>query len=355
MNLAESLLKWYDENHRELPWRQDQEPYKIWVSEVMLQQTRVEAVRPYYERWMERFPTLQDLAQASEEEVLQYWQGLGYYSRARNLHRGVREVAETYDGQVPQERTKVLALSGVGDYTAGAILSIAYNKPEPAVDGNVLRVFSRLYCLENDITKPAAKKQVTDLVSVVLPLDRPGDFNQAIMDLGSLLCTPKNPDCTHCPLNSFCLAYQQDRQRELPLRKKNAPPRIIPVAAAIVQSAGQFLLCKRPGKGILANMWEFPAVEIENKQDGPSQLESLLCRLGQQVFVEPLPVMELIHTFSHRQWQIAFYPCKTVMRQELPDLAHCRWVSPNEWSELSFAGPHRKMAAYLESDGMAES
>lgn len=349
MNLAETLLKWYDENHRELPWRQDQEPYKIWVSEVMLQQTRVEAVKPYYERWMTRFPTLQDLAQASAEEVLQYWQGLGYYSRARNLHQGVREVAELYGGQVPNEREKIIALSGVGEYTAGAILSIAYNKPEPAVDGNVLRVFSRLYCLENDITKPAARKQVTELVSGVMPDDRPGDFNQAVMDLGSAICIPKNPSCAQCPLDQHCLAYKQGRQRELPVRKRSAPPRMIQVAAAIVQAEGRYLLCKRPAKGLLANMWEFPSIEIENKNDGPMELESLLCRLGQQAFVEPVPVLELIHTFSHRQWQIAFYSCQQVRRQEMPNLNHIKWLSPETWSALSFAGPHRKMAAELEA------
>lgn len=354
MELAKALLKWYDENSRELPWRQNQEPYKIWVSEVMLQQTRVEAVKHYYERWMARFPTLKELAQASAEEVLQYWQGLGYYSRARNLHQGVREVAEAYGGQVPDERDKIITLSGVGDYTAGAILSIAYNKPEPAVDGNVLRVFSRLFCLDEDITRPAAKKQVTQLVTTVLPYDRPGDFNQALMDLGALICTPKNPGCSQCPLDQFCMAYKEDRQRELPVRKKAAPPRTVKVAAAIVQSEGLFLLHKRPAKGMLANMWEFPSVEIGDEQDGPEQLESLLCQFGQQAFIEAMPVMELTHTFSHRQWQIAFYSCQIVQRGDLPNSTNVIWASPGEWSALSFAGPHRKMAAYLENTVTAD-
>lgn len=346
MKLAIMLLAWYEGCKRDLPWRKDKDPYKIWVSEVMLQQTRVEAVRPYFERWITRFPTLQSLASAEEEEVIQYWQGLGYYSRARNLLRGVREVNASYGGQIPDTKKEVAGLTGIGDYTAGAILSIAYNKREPAIDGNVLRVFSRLYCIEGDIASSLVKRQIRELVDRELPSDQPGNFNQAVMDLGATICIPKTPRCEVCPLEKCCCAKEQEVQGQLPFKKKKTPPIPVRLLAGIVQDGEKFLLRKRPPTGLLAGMWEFPTVEIPSGEEELQIFErGFLCDTGQEVEVGNL-LFQCIHIFSHRRWDISFYHCINSPSNR-PLSSDLFWASRKDWEKLSFAGPHRKMASYL--------
>ncbi len=346
MRLATILLIWYEGCKRDLPWRKDKDPYKIWVSEIMLQQTRVETVKPYFERWMVRFPDLQSLAMAEEEEVIQYWQGLGYYSRARNLLRGVREVNASYGGQVPDTKEEVAGLSGIGDYTSGAILSIAYNKREPAIDGNVLRVFSRLYCVEGDISSPKVKGQIRDLVDKDLPADRPGDFNQALMDLGATICIPKVPRCELCPLQSYCAAREKGVEQQLPFKKKKTPPVPVRLVAGVLQDGESFLLHKRPQAGLLAGMWEFPTVEIPCGEDEMEIFQrGFLCNTGQEIVVQEV-LLECIHIFSHRRWDLSFYHCTTIPSHR-PLGNDLYWVNKQEWEKISFAGPHRKMASYL--------
>lgn len=346
MRLATVLLIWYEGCKRDLPWRKDKDPYKIWVSEIMLQQTRVETVRSYFERWMARFPTLQSLAMAEEEEVIQYWQGLGYYSRARNLLRGVREVNASYGGKVPDTKEEVTGLAGIGDYTSGAILSIAYNKREPAIDGNVLRVFSRLYCVEGDISSPRVKGEIRKLVDKELPADQPGDFNQALMDLGATICIPKAPRCAMCPLQNYCCAKEKGVEQQLPFKKKKMPPVPVRLLAGVVQDGETFLLRKRPGKGLLAGMWEFPAVEIPNGEDESEIFQrGFLCDTGLEIEVRKL-LFECVHIFSHRRWNISFYHCINIPSNRPLGSDLC-WVSKKDWEKLSFAGPHRKMASYL--------
>lgn len=347
MTIAEQLLKWYDENRRDLPWRRDRDPYRVWVSEIMLQQTRVETAKPYFERWLERFPDVHTLAEAEEEEVLRYWQGLGYYSRARNLHKGVREVVASYGGQIPDTAEEIGRLTGVGEYTTGAILSIAYNQRHPAVDGNVLRVFSRLFCITQDITRLQAKRAIREVVEQEVPEDRPGDFNQAIMDLGSSVCTPKQPRCDRCPVTEKCLAYQQGCQDALPVRKKSTPPIEVLLAAAVIEVEGRFLLRRRPPQGLLANMWEFPALEVADYSGGLVELEALVAEMGLVVKAELQPLVQLVHTFSHRQWYIAFYRCAVLEMTVSSEIQEMVWRSPSDWDELPFAGPHRKVADLL--------
>ncbi len=347
MTIAEQLLEWYDENRRDLPWRRDVDPYRVWVSEIMLQQTRVETVKPYFDRWLERFPDVHTLAEAGEEEVLRYWQGLGYYSRARNLHKGVREVVTSYGGQIPDTPEDISKLSGVGEYTAGAILSIAYNQRQPAVDGNVLRVFSRLFSITGDITRLQTKKAITKVVEQELPEDRPGDFNQAIMDLGSSICIPKQPRCDRCPVVGKCLAYQQGCQDALPVRKKSTPPVEVLLVAAVIEVEGRFLLRRRPPQGLLASMWEFPALEVADYGGGLMELEALVAEAGLVVKAELQPLVQLVHTFSHRQWFIAFYRCAVLEMTVSSDLPGMVWRSPSDWDELPFAGPHQKVAELL--------
>lgn len=345
MTLAAQLLAWYYKQGRDLPWRRDKDAYKIWVSEIMLQQTRVEAVKGYYARWLDRFPTPAALASASEQEVLTYWQGLGYYSRARHLLAGVREVCAEYGGRVPDDPALIQQLPGVGGYTAGAIASIAYNQVAPAVDGNVLRIFSRLFCLEGDIAKAATKREVERLVMQHIPRQWPGDFNQALMDLGAMVCIPRRPRCEVCPLAALCEAYRREVQDMLPVRAPKKAPQRVTLAAGVVQRAGAFLVQQRPATGLLAGMWEFPATEIAAGDMAAEQLrEKFRSELFQTVSIGE-KIFHCQHTFSHRHWDIAFYRCRWLAGAE-PGNQAC-WLSKTALLSVPWAGPHHKMALAL--------
>jgi len=261
---SRELLQWYRANKRDLPWRKNHDPYRIWVSEVMLQQTRVDTVIPYYERFMDKFPTAIALAEAPEEEVLKCWEGLGYYSRARNLQAGAREVVERHNGIVPDDKVAVSALRGVGPYTSGAIMSIAFNRPEPAVDGNVMRVLSRYFCLEDDIAKPSTRIGIEKLASSLIPEGAAGDFNQGLMELGALVCTPKSPGCLTCPVMEHCEGRMAGKEHILPIKTKAKPPRpetrVATLIAGTGSREGQVLVRQRAASGLLAQMWEIPHV-----------------------------------------------------------------------------------------------
>src|SRR4051794_22479382 len=251
---SRDLIGWFNDEKRDLPWRKDRDPYKIWVSEIMLQQTRVDTVIPYFNRFMEQFPTIEALSMAEEEKILKAWEGLGYYSRARNLHSAVKEVHEKYGGEVPADPKEISALKGVGPYTAGAILSIAYGIPEPAVDGNVMRVLSRILSIWEDIAKPATRKVFEEAVRKLISHNNPSYFNQALMELGALICTPSSPSCLLCPVREHCSAFAEGVQRELPVKTKKNKQREVQLAAAILtDEAGRILIHKRPDHGLLAN------------------------------------------------------------------------------------------------------
>ncbi len=226
------LLYWFERQQRDLPWRQNRDAYRVWVSEIMLQQTRVDTVIPFYERFMERFPTISHLAEADIEEVYKYWEGLGYYSRARNLHSAVKEVQENYSGTVPDTPEEIHKLKGVGPYTAGAILSIAYGVPEPAVDGNVMRVLSRIFLIEEDIMKVKTRKLFEDIIRDIIARQNPSFFNQALMELGALICIPRSPRCAVCPVAAHCRARQEGVQESLPVKKKAKQVRVQEMAVA---------------------------------------------------------------------------------------------------------------------------
>ncbi len=291
------LLAAYDAGKRDLPWRKETDPYRIWVSEVMLQQTRVETVLPYYGRWVERFPTLDALAEAEEDEVLKLWEGLGYYTRAHRLHEGARVVRERYSGELPRNKEGLRELPGIGDYTAGAIASIAYGEVVPAVDGNVKRVLSRLFDLPSP--SPSELKRIAgDLVDP----DRPGDFNQALMELGALVCLPRAPRCPECPIQAQCLALARGTIPDRPARKakKSVPEVDIVVLVALAEDPdGQrhLLLRKRPDSGLLAGMWEFPGVEATGRF--PDAARTLANDLGLYTGGSPIERAVVTHTFSH--------------------------------------------------------
>lgn len=256
---SHELLDWYDRNKRDLPWRRHRDPYYIWVSEIMLQQTRVDTVIPYFQRFIERFPTIEALADAPEDEVLKCWEGLGYYSRARNLQQAARQVKEQYGGMMPSGKDEVAGLKGVGPYTAGAIRSIAFNIPAPAVDGNVMRVLSRYFLIEEDIMKVRTRTHMEELVMTLIPEGRASDFSQALMELGALVCTPKSPKCLTCPVMHHCAARFEGKEEQLPIKTKAKPPRPEYRLTAIVEGSGQhqgkILVRRRPATGLLAGMW----------------------------------------------------------------------------------------------------
>ena len=261
--LAAALLSWYERHARSLPWRGHPDPYAVWVSEIMLQQTRVETVIPYFLRWMERFPSLEALAAASEQDVLAVWEGLGYYSRARNLHRAAQVVMEQHAGELPHTRAALERLPGIGRYTAGAIASIAFGQDEPALDANIRRVLARVFDVSLPARSPQGEARLWELARQVLPPGRAGDFNQALMDLGSAICTPHNPACLLCPIQGFCRAYQLGIQEQRPVLEEKAPVPHYTVTAAIIHRGGQVLLARRPSSGLLGGMWEFPGGKLE--------------------------------------------------------------------------------------------
>lgn len=344
---SHDLLAWYDSQKRDLQWRINRDPYRVWVSEIMLQQTRVETVKPYYANFMEKFPTVVDLANAPEDEVLKAWEGLGYYSRARNLQAAAREVTARYGGVVPDTPEEIATLKGVGPYTAGAILSIAYEKPEPAVDGNVMRVFSRLLYLTDDIAKPATRIKIEHLVRQVIPEGRAGDFNQALMELGAMVCLPRTPQCLTCPVFDYCMARQEGVQEELPIKGKAKPPRPVDLQVAIIERDGKVLINKRPDQGLLAGMWEFPMVETEQQKDAAKRealARGISERFGIDIEVlEPLGAVQ--HVFSHLQWNMQVWSCDWIEGGELP--GHARFAAWSELDAYTFPMAHHKIRELL--------
>lgn len=299
----QALLTWFYREQRDLPWRQTNNPYYIWVSEVMLQQTRVDTVIPYYTRFIEKFPTMKSLADAEENELLKMWEGLGYYSRARNLQAGVREVLTTYGGVVPKNRQAISTLKGVGPYTAGAILSIAYNIPEHAVDGNVMRVLSRILLIEEDIAQPATRKIFERVVMDLIDQEDPSAFNQGLMELGATICTPQ-PRCLLCPVQDFCSAFAVGKQVELPIKTKKTKMRTEQVASFALRTLeGQWVLQQRPSKGLLANLWEFPMIELTGKERELAQFE----RIYQVPLLHLKKIDAFKHVFSHITWHLTGY------------------------------------------------
>lgn len=264
-SLSFRLLAWYRLNARSMPWRGPlrADPYAVWVSEIMLQQTRVETVIPYFKKWMARFPTVTALAEASEQEVLNQWEGLGYYSRARNLHKAAKSVAEKFNGELPRDLDALRSLPGIGRYTVGAIASIAFGMDEPTLDGNLRRVFARLFDVTVPADSPAGEKKLWGLAAEHLPKGQAGDYNQALMDLGATICLPKNPRCLLCPLAELCAAREAGTQELRPvLKPKRKTPHVVHAAAVIVR-AGKVLLAQRPSEGLLGGMWEFPNGLVE--------------------------------------------------------------------------------------------
>ena len=301
--IAPLLLPWFEANKRLLPFRQEPSAYHIWVSEIMLQQTRVAAALPYYERFIRELPDAAALADCDADTLHKLWQGLGYYNRVNNMQKAARVVCERYGGALPADYDALRALPGIGDYTAGAIASIAFGIPAPAVDGNVLRVFARLYDDDADITKPETKRKFTERVLDQMPKATPGPYNEALMELGALVCVPNAaPQCLACPLAPVCRGFAAGRAEQLPVKPPKKEKERLPVTVALVQSPAGLLLQRRPDKGLLAGLWQ-PAA-FENQVLSREQLTAALAALGVDAALER-PLQPARHVFTHKIWQLS--------------------------------------------------
>ncbi|MFO7311177.1 MAG: A/G-specific adenine glycosylase [Bacillota bacterium] len=341
---AERLLAWFAGHRRDLPWRQNRDPYRVLVAEVMLQQTRVETVVAYYERFLSRFPTVQALAAAPETDVLKAWEGLGYYSRARHLHRAAREVAARYGGSFPQDPNELAQLPGVGPYTAAAVAAIAFNQPAAAVDGNVLRVMARALGIAEDVTRPAVRRRIAAIVQAMIPAGRASEFAEALMELGALVCTPRSPNCSACPWQQGCAAHASGQAEALPVRRAKSRPRPVFGAVALIDREGRVLVVRRPDGGLLAGMWEFPWAEAAGLDEaGPALAQSVASRLGLAVRVER-ELEPVRHVFSHLEWRLRVYLCRLVGEPGAHGAGtELRWASAAELSELAFGRAHRRI------------
>ncbi|MBQ2701282.1 MAG: A/G-specific adenine glycosylase [Clostridia bacterium] len=338
---AQALLAWYDQNKRSMPWRDIQNPYATWVSETMLQQTQVNTVRSYYARFMEAFPTLADLAAAPEEQVLKLWEGLGYYSRARNLLKGAQQVMALHGGELPREEKALRAISGIGPYTAGAILSIAYNLPYPAVDGNVVRVMSRLHGVREDVGIPSVNREIYRLAQETMSRERPGDFNQAVMDLGATVCTPGTPNCEACPLRAFCDAYEAGDVDELPIKMKAKVPRIIPMGVGIVTCGDKVLVLQRQER-MLGGLYTFVTQPEGNTKTAlTKRLKALKVKA---VYQGDLGGAR--HVFSHQIWEMRVHH---YIAETMPAVPRGQWVTLEEMNALPFPTAMKKAKEYCHA------
>ena len=343
------LLRWYDSNKRDLPWRRTRDPYAIWISEAMLQQTRVETVIPYWERFLETFPTVEALAEADLDDVYAVWTGLGYYSRARNLKHAAGTIVAEHGGRLPDTADGLETLKGIGRYTAGAIASIAFDREAPLVDGNVIRVFARLLGIREDsAAKPVVDRMWAEAAALVKG-ERPGELNQALMELGATLCTPRNPLCLACPVREACDAHAAGDAESLPIKKKKTKQIKMRAVAAWLERDGKVLVVRRPEEGLMAGLWELPGGEIGPGDEPKEELARVLREAVSLEILGAEAVGAIEHLFTHRRLTLDVFrarlrPAGRVRRTGY--VAH-RWVTPSTVLDLAHAGPTRKALALL--------
>ena len=355
-SLRKALIDWYLVNQRDLPWRKSSTPYPIWVSEVMLQQTQVATVLPYYHEFLKRFPNLQKLARADLQEVLKAWEGMGYYARARNLHRAAGVVIDQHQGNIPRNWQNFRKLPGVGDYIAAAVLSIAFNQPYSVVDGNVKRVLSRLFVMKQPVNHSPSKKIFQQAAANLLDTLEPGTFNQALMELGATVCKPRNPLCRTCPVETWCLAYQSDRISEFPRKLKKPAAPLYPIAVGVVFKNNRVLITRRKPEGLLGGLWEFPGGKIKKRETGKTactreikeevnlevKVDSHLCRVK--------------HAYTHFKIQMDVFCCSYISgRVKLDGPVDHRWIRLNQLEDYPLPKANHKFLAKLrqyEEKGM---
>ncbi len=346
-----ALLSWYDANKRDLPWRRTRDPYAIWVSETMLQQTRVDSVIPYYERFLKRFPDIEALATADSDDVLAEWAGLGYYSRARNLKAAAQLLADSHGGRMPDDVDELRNLPGIGRYTAGAVASIAFDRAAPIVDGNVARVLARLLGIREDIKKPRVVKRLWVEAEGLVQGPRPGDLNQALMELGALICTPAEPSCGRCPLSKDCDAHAQGDAAALPIKQKKAKAKRIEATAGWLVRRGKVLAVRRPPRGLLGGLWELPGGDLEHREEpAAGWTRNLRERVGLTV-ARTEYVGSIEHIFTHRRLELhLFRSDPPTGRTRLDGFDAHHWLAPHALAELPISKLTRKALAALDVD-----
>lgn len=342
IKFQDDLINWYEANKRDLPWRQTSDPYLIWISEIMLQQTQVNTVIPYFENFKTKYPTVVHLAEAAEQEVLKDWEGLGYYSRARNLHSAVKEVVSKYDGIVPNDLKELGDLKGIGPYTRGAIASIAFNQPEPAVDGNVMRVLSRVLLITDNTSDAKTRRLFEEIIYKIISQKDPSSFNQGLMELGATVCSPRIPNCLHCPVREQCKAFDQGVQTDLPIKNKAKKQRVEQYTLVLLRNnSGDIAIEQRAKEGLLANMWQFPMVRTDQIKE--EKLEEWFygaygVRIKQQV-----KHLEFKHIFSHIIWDLTVIDAELVQ----DDANELTFVKKEKLVDYPFSVSHIKAMQFI--------
>ncbi|MBI4972128.1 MAG: A/G-specific adenine glycosylase [Candidatus Omnitrophica bacterium] len=326
--IQDSLLAWYRINKRDLPWRKTRDPYAIWISEIMLQQTQVDTVIPYFNQWLKRFPNVKTLAASDENEVLKAWEGLGYYTRARNLHRAAKEIITKYNGKIPETKDVIMTLPGIGRYTAGAILSIAFNQPVALVDGNVMRVFSRLFDIHSDVAAQTTQKKIWALAGALVPEKNPGDFNQALMELGATICTNGSPSCLICPLAGECISLEKSDPSQLPVKKIKTKIQKFSGWIFVIENKGKFLIEQRPAGQVMGGLWEFPSLMKADADHFPNK--------------ETVGKIKAAFTKFRGEYRVARINYKPGLFKKDKSEIFC-WITPKEFSKFTFSAPSRKV------------
>jgi A/G-specific adenine glycosylase len=349
--MRERLLRWFDENQRDLPWRKEHKPYEIWVSEIMLQQTQVKTMLPFYFRWMARFPDLESLAGAPEEELLKCWEGMGYYSRVRSIHRTARMVMNDFGGEIPRDHRTLLSFPGIGPYTAGAIMSFAFNEDYPVVDGNIERIFARVFNIDRPIKENGTQNLLWKLAKELLPTGEARRFNQALMDLGALVCLPRKTYCEQCPIEKYCESAKLGvvHLRPVPTKRKAATP--IEVAAGVLLKEGKIFIQKRPPTGLMPNLWEFPGGKVK---DGETPEEALVREFREELGLEVRSsgkIALIRHSYTSFRVSLHAFWCRQEGQGEpvLRAASESLWVSPSDLDRYAFPAANRKLVHLIRN------
>jgi len=352
-DLHTALITWFERSKADLPWRNTRDPYAIWLSEIMLQQTQVATVIAYYERFLARFPTVGDLAAAPLDDVLKLWEGLGYYSRARNLHRAAQAVVRQHGGDFPASVEGLRALPGIGDYTAGAVASLAFGIDTPVLDGNVIRIFTRLFDIAGDVTQTATKRALWDLARQLVPVGRAGPWNEGLMELGRVICTPRSPSCAACPIAAFCLARQRNMQEQRPVKKRRARTPHFDVAAGVIhRDDGRFLIAQRRPDSMLGGLWEFPGGKREPGESLRACLRREICEeLGIDITVGD-QIGTIHHGYTHFRITLYAFACRYVSGEPRAiEVADWAWVTLDDLERYAFPVTDQKIIALLRDGG----
>lgn len=359
-----NLRRWYGKHARDLPWRSSRVPYRVWISEIMLQQTTVTAVVPYFNKFMDRFPDVATLASAEESEVLRHWEGLGYYSRARNIHKTARRIVAEFDGQFPRDVQTLEQLQGIGRYTAGAIASLAFDLPAPIVEANTLRLYSRLLGLTSDPRSTSGQKTLWEFAARIVPRHKPGEFNQALMDIGATVCSPSEPDCGRCPVKSCCAAFAAGKQTEIPLQAARTKITAVTEAAVALDREGCFLLCRQPEGQRWAGLWDFPRFSCGDKhakitKQRLGRIKSTLQRETEKLVGAEVEIGEMLdqhnHSVTRYRIHLLYFGGVLLSRSSIKPEDEHAWVSPDEFENYPLSVTGRRLAQLLIARGKASS